>query len=99
MDNLPNIDIVMRVKLPKAPPMETPEWNDYLEAIFKDKPEGYEVDWANDSGREWVVDSEGYTLVRLYLTDKKVALEYWMEKALSLNKAMKSLKERLRGLI
>jgi len=79
-------EFMVRVKLPSSsayhssPSGDTEYEEAYRNAIFAVKPPGFEVSWPR-LNEKWPVDSEGYTWVRLYCTDQKVALAYWMKEA------------------
>jgi hypothetical protein len=86
---------VIKVKLPEVN-MQTlsrclkhPE--NCRKAIFKEKPEGFEVDW--DSAHTWPIDAEGYTWIKLYCTDPKMAIEFWMRKSENYRKQLLAIKE------
>lgn len=79
-------EFMVRVKLPSSSayhssPSGDTEYEDaYQKAIFALKPPGFEVIWPR-LNQKWPVDSEGYTWVRLYCSDPKEALAYWMKEA------------------
>jgi len=84
MENYP--EFMVRVKLPPSSsfhcsPSGDAEYEEaYKKAIFDVKPPGFEVCWPR-LNEKWPVDSEGYTWVRLYCTNEKDALAYWMKEA------------------
>lgn len=75
----PLVEYYMKCRLPSSagyssgPSGDTEYETDYREAIYKNKPEGFEVAWATQ--RFWPMDMEGNTLVKLYLVDRNKALE------------------------
>ncbi len=80
---VPLVEYMVRVKLPNpagyhCSPSGDSEYEDaYRQAISEARPPGFEVRWPR-AGQKWAVDSEGYTLVPLYLAGKEEALDYWM---------------------
>jgi len=61
---------------------------------FDVKPPGFEVKWPW-MNEKWPVDSEGYTWVRLYCTDEKLALNYWMQQVQFLQKKLAEVRRAL----
>jgi len=88
-----HVEYIVRVKLP---PLNDNDDNyeyerRYNDAIFAVKPTGFEVDWS--SKKTWPVDSEGYTWVKLYCTDQKKAVEYFMDRVQSLEKRLEYMRD------
>ena len=91
------VEYVVRVKLPSSdgyhsgPSGDTEYDQDYTKAIFAAKPEGFEVAWQ--SRDTWPKDKDGMTWVRLYCTDQKKAVEYFMDRADLLRKQIERMKK------
>lgn len=95
----PVVEYYMRCMLPSAsgyssgPSGDTEYDSDYREAIFKNKPEGFEIAWPTQ--RQWPRIDGGYTLVKLYLSDKKMAIENLNDQLIDARKEI----QRIRDLI
>lgn len=63
-------------------------------AIFAEKPSGFEVDW--ESSGTWPIDSEGHTWVKLYCTQPSLAIEFWMRQVDRYKSQLHKIKEALR---
>jgi len=93
-------EFMVRVKLPSSsafhssPSGDTEYEQAYKKAIFDVKPPGFEVKWPW-MNEKWPVDSEGYTWVRLYCTDEKLALNYWMQQVQFLQKKLAEVRRAL----
>ncbi len=72
---------MMRVKLPpEDPPAASPGdivYGPWKKAIFSEKPPGFEIQWPRE-GQCWPVDSDGYTFVPLYITNRQEAHLYYI---------------------
>lgn len=97
MNNMePEVEYVVRVKLPSSssyhssPSGDTEYERAYNDAIFAAKPEGFEVAWSSKS--YWPVDRDGMTWVKLYCTDKTMAVERLQDRVSSLMKQVEKLK-------
>ena len=96
------VEAMMRVKLPNSaayysgPGGDTQYESDYRKALADAKPHGYEINYPR-TNEKWPVDSEGFTWVRLYVSDNKIALAYWMDKAQALEKRLIRLRELLKS--
>lgn len=95
MSQICPVEFMCRVKLPSGDA-------DYAEAfraaILAVKPVGFEVRWPK-LNEKWAVDSEGYTLVPLYLTDEKQAVAYWMDRGNRAEKRLKEIQDAIRRLL
>lgn len=103
------IEFMVRVQLPNpnnyhsSPSGDSQFDDDYKKAIFDNKPPGFEVMWPR-LNEKWPIDSEGYTYVRLYLSDQTQVgngqdrLIFWVDEANKNSKALKELKAKLRKL-
>jgi hypothetical protein len=97
------VEYIVRVKLPEAgsypacPSGDTDYEDDFRKAIFAAKPEGFEVDWTTQ--RDWPKDNRGYTWVKLYVTDKKRAIEFFMNRYEDLRRQHDALVAGLKKLI
>jgi hypothetical protein len=70
------VEFMVRIKLPTEL-IFTNQSGEYtsdqkacMDAIFAEKPQGFEVRWPK-VGQKWPVDSEGFTFVPLYLSSHK----------------------------
>lgn len=97
------LEYFVRVKLPSpggyhSGPSGDSEFEDaYKGAIFAAKPPGFEVKWPKLMQR-WPVDSEGYTFVPLFLSDKPDALQHYMDLANELQAKIDRLRVALKGI-
>jgi hypothetical protein len=90
-------EFMMRVKLPNpndyasCPSGDTDYEKDYSDALFKNKPSGFEIKYER-SGVKWPTDSDGFTYVRLYCTDKQIALATAYDELIGLRKKLDAIK-------
>lgn len=90
------IEYVVRVRLPSSsefhssPSGDTEYETQYNAAIFAAKPDGFEVAWSSRS--YWPIDKDGMTWVKLYCTDKAMAVERLQDRVSSLTKQVERLK-------
>lgn len=68
------------------------------DAIFRVKPQGYEVKWPYTQEAIWPVDAEGYSWVRLAVGNTKDALSNWQELYFELDRRHHRLKEAIKNL-
>ncbi len=71
---------------------------EFKDACFAAKPQGFEIKWPRN-GESWPIDSEGYTFIPLYLTDRKEGHLYFIERTYELEKQLKYIKSVLEKLI
>ena len=91
-----DIEIVVRVKLPKG---KTQEDREFKDAIFAAKPLGFEIKWLYGNAEKWTKDKNGFTYIPMYLTDNKIAVAYWMERFFEADKKYRKLTETIKGLL
>jgi len=93
------VEYLMRCKLPSSASFHASPSGDteyeiaYRDAIFKNKPQGFEVSWVSSS--TWPVDKDGFTWVKLYCTDGSKALEYYIDKCAKLEKKIEKAKAKI----
>ena len=98
-----DVEYLMRCKLPSScgyhssPSGDTQYENDYRDAIFANKPEGFEIAWSSRS--TWPIDKDGNTWVKLYCTDKQMALQYYIDATARLKKELDRIKSKLAEII
>jgi len=89
------VQYTMRVKIPEGTCLNIlqlrPNYHELCLTILNEKPSGFEVDW--DSKGTWPIDAEGYTWVKLYRTDSKLAIEFWMRKCACYEAKLSRIKE------
>jgi len=83
------IEYVVRVKLPV---FDKENERAYNQSIFDSKPIGFEVSWT--SRDMWPIDKDGFTWVRLFCTDQRMAVEYFLSKIDSLRKQVERLQQQ-----
>ncbi len=92
------VEYVMRAKLP--PWKERPSGGvdpEYRTAIFENMPTGFEVKWQ--TREEWPVDKDGLTWVRLYCTDQKRGLEYFIGRCAYLTRTVERMRELAKQIV
>lgn len=91
-------EFMMRVKLPSSgeyhsrPSGDTAYEEALRRALMEVKPEGFEIIYPK-LNEKWPIDSEGFTWVRLYCTNDKDALGYWMKEARFLQQKLDRIKK------
>lgn len=94
-----DVEYLMRCKLPSScsyhssPSGDTEYENAYRDAIFANKPQGFEVAWSSRS--TWPIDKDGNTWVKLYCTDEQLALQYYIDKSANLQKEIDRIRSKL----
>ena len=98
------IEFLMRVKLPRDMSLdkcrdENAGYMDarFLDAIFKDKPDGFEVDWGSRDW--WPVDNNGFTWVKLYMTSHKSGIVWHMTQYQFIRKRIERMQDIAKQLI
>ncbi len=100
---------MVRVKLPTASHQgnlyqsELEKFNSdyeksYKSSVFAAKPPGFEIKWPRN-GEKWPIDSEGYSFMPLYISDRKEVHLHYVEKVFELQKELDRIKGELRKLI
>jgi hypothetical protein len=94
-------EFYIRVKLPNpagfasCPSGDTEYSEAYQGAIFAAKPQGFEVRYPRGNQR-WATDSEGFTLVPLFLTDEKLATAKLIERIHDLERRIETAKSYMK---
>lgn len=103
MEN-PTIEFMIRVKLPSpnayasCPSGDTEYATAYHDAIFAATPLGFEVYWPRPN-EKWPVDSEGFTWVRLFCADNKMALASTLDELRATRKRMEEIQAIIKTLL
>jgi hypothetical protein len=93
----------IRVKLPSpaafhsGPSGDTEYDEAYKGAIFREKPQGFEVRWPR-LNEKWPVDSEGYTWVPLYVSHAQDALHNALDMLHTAQRQLETLRKAIKEL-
>lgn len=68
------------------------------DAVFRVKPDGYEVKWPQTKEAIWPIDNEGFSWVRLAVGDTKDALSSWQRRYFELERRHRRLREAIKDL-